>query len=62
MDKGPTVLSSNPQGVTIKFKEGGLDDATGKANDLCQIQGRTAQLQRVTPEGEDTRVGTFDCR
>lgn len=62
MDKGPTVLSSSPESVTIRFKEGGLDDATGKANDVCRIQNRTAQLQRVTPESKEKRVAIFDCR
>lgn len=58
----PSVVSSSPQGVTIKFNEGGIDDATSKANDICHVQNRNAVLQRVTPQGEKKRVASFDCR
>lgn len=58
----PSVVSSNPQGVTIKFNEGEIDDATSKANEICRVQNRNAVLQRVTPQGEKKRIGSFDCR
>ena len=58
----PSVVSSSPQGVTIKFTEGGIDEATSKANDICRVQGRSAMLQRVTPQGEKKLIGSFDCR
>ncbi|RZL29542.1 MAG: hypothetical protein EOP64_00635 [Sphingomonas sp.] len=58
----PSVISSSPQGVTIKFKEGEIDNATAKANDICRVQGRTAMLQRVTPQDERKRIASFDCR
>ena len=58
----PSVVSSSPQGVTVKFNEGGIDDATSKANDICRVQGRTAMLQRVTPQDEKKRIASFNCR
>lgn len=58
----PSVVSSNPQGVTIKFNEGGIEDATAKANDICHVHNRNAVLQRVTPQGEKKRIASFDCR
>ena len=58
---GPSVVSSSPQGVMVKFKEGQVDAATQKANDICRTQKRDAKLHNITPQGKETRIGNFDC-
>jgi hypothetical protein len=61
MDAKPSVVSSDQQGVTIKFKEGHVDDATSKAEQICGTQQRSARLERITPQGKDTRIASFTC-
>jgi hypothetical protein len=55
------VVSSSPQGATIRFNEGHLDAATSRAQELCATHQRSAQLRTVTPGQGNERIGSFDC-
>lgn len=56
-----SVVSSNPNSVTLKFREGHLEQATDRAQSLCAGQGRSARLQSVSPTGDNRRIGSFEC-
>jgi hypothetical protein len=55
-----SVVSASPTSVTMRFAEGQLADATGRAEALCGQHGRAAKMQRVSPTGDD-RIANFDC-
>ncbi len=58
---GPSILSANDAGITIKVRADQVDKAEAEAETYCESKGRTAVLDRVTPAGKDANV-SFYCR
>lgn len=55
------VVSSSPQSVTIRFDEGHLAAANERAQEMCDAQQGTAQLQTVTPGQGNERIAAYSC-
>jgi hypothetical protein len=60
MGQQATVVSASPNSVTLRYKEGRLQEATERASVLCGRHGRTALMQQVSPTGDD-QIANFDC-
>lgn len=57
----PSVTSLTPTGMTIRHREGGLDAATQRANELCASYGKAARLDTVAPADRDERLAQYSC-
>ena len=57
----PAIVSANEAGITIRVKANNVDAAEAEARAYCEGKGRTAVLDRVTPDGNDATV-SFYCR
>lgn len=57
----PRVVSSTPAAVTLRYTEGDLDKATARAQELCAVHGRNAQLLQVTPSESNNRIAQYNC-
>lgn len=54
------VTSATPTSITIRFREGELAQAQGRAEAHCTQYRRTAVMQNVSPDGGES-VGVFNC-
>lgn len=61
MTTNPSILSANEAGITIQVKADKVSDAETEAQAYCNTKGRTAVLDRVTPNGNDANVSYY-CR
>lgn len=57
----PSILSANDAGITLQVRADSVDNAQSEAQAYCATKGRTAVLDRVTPNGKDANVSYY-CR
>lgn len=54
------VTSATPDSITLRFREGDLNKATGRAQAHCQETHRSAEMVNVMP-ADGYSMGTFRC-
>jgi Pyruvate/2-oxoacid:ferredoxin oxidoreductase gamma subunit len=57
----PSIVSASEAGITIRVKANNVPAAEAEAKAYCEGKGRTAVLDRVTPDGNEATV-SFYCR
>jgi putative hemolysin len=57
----PSILSANDAGITLQVRANNVANAEKEAQAYCATKGRTAVLDRVTPNGKDANVSYY-CR
>ena len=55
-----TVTSASPTSISIRFREGELSKAEGRAADHCAGYSRRSVMQSVAPVGSDS-LAVFSC-
>ena len=61
MTTTPSILSANDAGITLQVRADSVANAEKEAQAYCNTKGRTAVLDRVTPNGNDANVSYY-CR